>query len=72
MDFDQSIEDMAKAALEPIASAMIDQLIDNKGLPWLDNLLPLEVSVTFVVRSGNEHLATITATSTVSSFDILN
>jgi hypothetical protein len=58
-------KDTAAKTIEPIVALIFDQFASEVGLEALQGLLPIDVSVTFTLRSGERMLATATMGSKI-------
>jgi hypothetical protein len=61
-------KDLAAKTIEPIVTLVIEQLASDAGLETLQGLLPIDVSVTITLRSGEQTLTTATMGSRVENF----
>jgi hypothetical protein len=61
-------KDLAAKTIEPLVTLVLEQLASDAGLETLQGLLPIDVSVTITLRSGEQTLTTATMGSTVENF----
>jgi hypothetical protein len=65
-------KDLAAKTVEPLVTLVLEQLASDAGLDTLQGLLPIDVSVTITLRSGERTLTTATMGNRVEAFDAVS
>jgi hypothetical protein len=65
-------KDLAVKTIEPLVTLVLEQLASDAGVETLQGLLPIDVSVTITLRSGERTLTTATMGSKVESFSAVS
>jgi hypothetical protein len=65
-------KDLAAKTIEPLVTRIFDQLVEDVGLDEVQSMLPIDVSVTFTLRSGDRTIVSATMGSRVESLNAVS
>jgi hypothetical protein len=65
-------KELAAKTVEPLVTRIFDQLASDEGLEAIQALLPIDVGVTIVLRSGDRLLAAATFGSRVEDLQAVS